>query len=70
MNRAYSRFSKKQVRNGRVGFDRTGRHLGIVPVPEPTTNVAFGDADARTLCITASKSVYRIRLENRGWDVD
>lgn len=46
-----------------------GRHLGIIPVPEKTANVAFGDADFRTLYITASTSLYRIRLKNRGWDV-
>ncbi len=49
-------------------FDRNGRHLGIIPLPGRTTNVAFGDADARTLYITASTSLYRIRLANPGWD--
>lgn len=56
------------VETGVWVFDRNGRHLGIIPLPEPTTNVAFGDADARTLYITASTGLYRIRLENRGWE--
>lgn len=47
-------------------FDRQGRHLGTIPIPEPTTNIAFGDADSRTLYITASTGVYRIRLKNGG----
>ena len=56
------------VETGVWVFDRNGRHLGIIPLPEQTTNVAFGDADARTLYITASTGLYRIRLENRGWE--
>ena len=54
------------VETGVWVFDKNGRHLGVIPLPEPTTNVAFGNADARTLYITASTGVYRIRLENRG----
>lgn len=56
------------VETGVWVFDWNGRHLGIIPLPEQTTNVAFGDADARTLYITASTGLYRIRLENRGWE--
>ncbi len=56
------------VETGVWVFDRNGRHLGIIPLPEQTTNVAFGDADARTLYITAGTGLYRIRLENRGWE--
>ncbi len=56
------------VETGVWVFDRTGRHLGIIPVPEPTTNVAFGDADARTLYITAGTGLHRIRLANPGWN--
>lgn len=54
------------VETGVWVFDKNGRHLGVIPLPEQTTNVAFGDADARTLFITASTGLYRIRLENDG----
>ncbi|MGH7945063.1 MAG: SMP-30/gluconolactonase/LRE family protein [Opitutaceae bacterium] len=54
------------VETGVWVFDRNGRHVGVIPVPEKPTNVAFGDSDFRTLYITASTGVYRIRLENRG----
>jgi len=57
------------VETGVWVFDKNGRHLGIIPVPEKTANVAFGDADSRTLYITASTGLYRIRLKNRGWVV-
>jgi len=35
--------------------------LGVIRVPEYTANFCWGDADLRSLYITASKSVYRIR---------
>lgn len=54
------------VETGVWVFDKNGRHLGVIPLPEQTTNVAFGDADARTLYITAGTGLYRIRLENCG----
>jgi gluconolactonase len=43
-----------------------GKHLGTIRVPEPVSNVAWGDKDAQTLYITASTSVYRIRLTVSG----
>ncbi len=54
------------VETGVWVFDRNGRHLGIIPLPGRTTNVAFGDADGRTLYITANKGLYRLRLANPG----
>ena len=41
-----------------------GKHLGTIKVPETVSNVAWGDNDSKTLCITASTSVYRIILES------
>jgi len=35
--------------------------LGVIQVPEYTANFAWGDADLRSLYITASTSVYRMR---------
>jgi gluconolactonase len=43
-------------------FDPAGACLGVIRVPEYTANMAWGDADLRTLYITASTSVYRIRV--------
>jgi len=43
----------------------SGQHLGTVKVPERVSNVAWGD-DGKTLYITASTSVYRIKLNVPG----
>lgn len=43
-----------------------GKHLGTIKVPERVSNVAWGDAEGRTLYITASASVYRIKLNASG----
>jgi gluconolactonase len=43
-----------------------GKHLGTIETPEPVGNLAWGDADHRTLYITASSSVYRIPLKVAG----
>jgi gluconolactonase len=43
-----------------------GKHLGTIKVPEVVSNVAWGDEDRKTLYITASTSVYRIRLKVPG----
>jgi len=40
--------------------------LGVIRVPEHTANMAFGDDDFRSLYITASTSVYRIRVRMPG----
>jgi gluconolactonase len=39
-----------------------GRHLGTIRVPELPANMAWGDADGRTLYFTARTGVYRMRL--------
>ncbi|MGO9641572.1 MAG: SMP-30/gluconolactonase/LRE family protein [Candidatus Acidiferrales bacterium] len=43
-----------------------GKHLGTILVPERMANLNWGDDDAKTLYITASTSVYRIRLKITG----
>jgi gluconolactonase len=43
-----------------------GKHLGTIKVPERVSNVAWGDKDGQTLYITASTSVYRIKLKVPG----
>jgi gluconolactonase len=47
-------------------FSASGKHLGTIQMPERTGNVAWGDADGRTLYITASTSVYRLRTKIGG----
>jgi gluconolactonase len=48
-------------------WDAQGNHLGTIVVPEQPANLAWGDADYRTLYITAGKSVYRIRCKATGF---
>ena len=43
-------------------FTPDSRCLGIVPIPEMATNFVFGDDDLRTLYITATTSIYRLRV--------
>ena len=48
-------------------WDAEGNHLGTIVVPEQPANLAWGDSDYRTLYITATKSVYKIRTRARGF---
>ena len=41
-----------------------GEQLGLLELPEDPHNLAWGDADGRTLYITALTSVYRMRLRS------
>jgi gluconolactonase len=43
-----------------------GEHLGTLRLPEAPHNLAWGDADGRTLYVTALTSVYRLRLQIPG----
>lgn len=43
-------------------FDSNGRPLGRIMMPEVTANLAWGDADHQTLYLTASSSLYRLRM--------
>jgi len=43
-----------------------GKHLGTIRTPEFVANVAFGDADNKTLYIAARTSLYRIRVNTPG----
>lgn len=47
-------------------FDPDGACLGVIRVPEPLANFAWGDADLRSLFITASTSVYKIPVRVPG----
>ncbi len=43
-------------------LDRNGGRLGVIATPETPSACAFGDADGRTLYITAQTSIYKVRL--------
>jgi gluconolactonase len=47
-------------------FSPEGKHLGTIKPGEKVANCNWGDADGRTLYITASTSLYRIRLRIPG----
>jgi gluconolactonase len=48
-------------------FDRTGKQVAQIPVQEAwTANVCFGGKDGHTLFITASKSLYALRMRVKG----
>ena len=48
-------------------FDRKGEKIGNIAVPESwTANVCFGGTDMKSLFITASKGLYRLKLKVRG----
>ena len=48
-------------------YDKTGRSLGMIDVPERPSALAFGGADGRTLFIAARSSLYAIRTKAAGW---
>lgn len=48
-------------------WDPDGVHLGIIVLPESAANLNWGDADYRTLYITARTSVYRLKTMTRGF---
>jgi len=47
-------------------LDANGKHLGTLRGPEHPHNMAWGDADRRTLYLAAQTSIYRIRLNRPG----
>jgi len=47
-------------------FAPDGAKLGIIEMPEVCANVAFGGPDLRTLFLTASTSVYTLRVRTPG----
>jgi len=48
-------------------FDKTGKRIQNIPIPEPwTANVTFGGKDRHLLFITASKKVYGVKMAVKG----
>ena len=48
-------------------WDANGNHIGTIVMPEQPANLAWGDADYRTLYITATTSVYRLKTKTQGY---
>jgi gluconolactonase len=47
-------------------FAPDGTKIGIIETPEVCANIAFGGQDLRTLLLTASTSVYTLRVKTPG----
>jgi len=43
-------------------LSREGKHLGTIELPDIPANCAWGDADGKTLYITARQNLYRVKL--------
>lgn len=52
--------------NGLAILSPEGKLLGTIVLPEHPHNFAFGDADGKSLYLTAQTSVYRLRLNVEG----
>lgn len=48
-------------------WDAEGHHLGTIAMPEQPANLTWGDPDYQTLYITATTSVYRLKMKARGF---
>ena len=47
-------------------YDRNGKEIGVLEVPERAGGLAFGGPDKRTLFIGARSSLYSIRTKAPG----
>jgi YD repeat-containing protein len=47
-------------------LDPSGGRLGVIATPETPSNCTFGDADRKTLYITARTRIYKVRLTVAG----
>ena len=48
-------------------WDTKGNHLGTIVMPEQPANLTWGDKDYKTLYITATTSVYRLKMKTQGF---
>jgi gluconolactonase len=48
-------------------WDKKGRHIGTIVITTQPANLAWGDNDYRTLYITATSVVYKLRMKVRGF---
>jgi len=47
-------------------LDRFAAALGVIRVPRPVANFTWGDDDLKSLFITATDNLYRIRVRVPG----
>ena len=47
-------------------FEPNGTRIGIIATPEVCANISFGGTDLRTLLLTASTSVYTMKVKTPG----
>ena len=47
-------------------FDKTGKQVGTIELPESPSNLCFGGKDGKTLFITARTGLYSIRMNVKG----
>ncbi len=50
-------------------FDKNAESLGVIRMPEQAANFAWGDDDLRSMYITASSTVYRLRTSIPGFEL-
>jgi gluconolactonase len=48
-------------------WDSEGHHLGTIILPEQPANLAWGDSDLKTLYITATTSLYKLKTNATGF---
>jgi gluconolactonase len=48
-------------------WDSSGKHLGTIIIPEQPANLAWGDSDKKTLYITATTSLYKLKMNAPGF---
>ena len=48
-------------------WDSAGNHLGTIVLPEQPANLAWGDSDLKTLYITATTSLYKLKTSSLGF---
>jgi len=48
-------------------YSASGQFIHMIEMPEPPSNLAFGDGDLQGLYVTARNLLLRIRLDVRGW---
>jgi len=48
-------------------WDSDGHHLGTIMLPEQPANLAWGDVDLKTLYITATTSLYKLKTNATGF---
>lgn len=53
--------------DGVAVYSPEGRLLRTIAMPDGATNLAFGDGDLQTLYITARTTLFRVRLDTKGW---